>query len=234
MQHHGDVSIEICIKHILRVTGIDKYLIDPYTYITNIKEGIQNVKYLLDIPMKSVPYRHSVSDLLLYSRSIRKVRNTPIDMLTDILSYVKDQLIHNPSTIGNIIHRRMNKLLIDIISRSSIEYDISMAYLCKLIIKEVFIHGKRLVYSTPTDAFDTTLTVIDTYRYSWNEKLIVFSYLAGRIPFLQEALKRCGRKRFNRFHSVELASSLTHARKLIKTHTVLSIVHGEICSYDPV
>jgi hypothetical protein len=232
MQHHGDVSIETCMKHIFRVARIDKYLIDPYNHIAEIEEGMQNIKYLINIPIKWMPYRRSMSDILLYSRYIRKIRNTPIDNLSEIMTYVKDQLIHNPVMIGKIIQRNINNLLIDIISKSSIEYDISMAYLCKLLIKEVFIDGKHLIYSVPTDSINTPRTVVDSYRYTWNEKLIVFSYLAGRIPFLHEALNRCTKMSFSRFRSVDLSSSLKHARNLLRTHSVLSIVNGEICSYE--
>lgn len=232
MQHHGNVSIETCMKHIFRVARIDKYLIDPYDYITEIEEGIQNIKYLINVPVKWMPYRRSMSDILQYTRYIRKIRNTPIDNLSEILIYIKDQLIHNPVMIGKIIQRNINKLLINIIARSSIEHDISMAYLCKLLIKEVFIDGKHLIYSVPTDSINTQRTVVDCYRYTWNEKLIVFSYLAGQIPILYEALNRCNKKRFSRFLSVDLSSSLKHARDLIRNHSVLSIVNGEICSYD--
>lgn len=188
-------------------TNMHAYPTDSHRYIEDISHLTANHSTAL------LKYR-SFSDSDLRMDHYRK------PSLLDVLNNVRQSLKHSPNTICPLIAKRLNGSLTEIINRSLIEHDISMAYMFKLIIKEVFIKGFRV----------TSLPDNPSYRvyYTWTEKLYVFCYLVHNMPIINGALQRARKTEYSRYYTVNLPAALNHARGVIKNHSPIDIIRDSL------
>lgn len=159
---------------------------------------IADIAYLSDVPMKVLSGKEFIND-------------NPDTNIIKVLRHVQATFMHHPEDICRSVYIKLNDKLTDIIKKSTIEHDISLAYLLKCIIKEILINGARY-----TD---------NTYRYTWKDKLEAFYYICGQLRFIEAATMR---SKSCACRSVDLISSLNHARQLTKRMPLMEIIRDSL------
>ena len=160
---------------------------------------IDDIEYLSDIPIKSLSDEELISD-------------EPLTKIIKVLKLIQTTFMHHPEDISRCVYEKLNNKLTDIIKKSTIEHDISMAYLLKCIIKEILVNGLHRMDNT-------------TYKYTWKDKLEAFYYICGQLRFIEAATMRS-----NKYvrQSVDLILSLNNARQLIKRQPLMEIITESI------
>ena len=151
---------------------------------------IDDILYLSDMPTKM----SSSKDFI----------NKPVTDIIRILKHIQTIFMHRPENISRSVYTKLNDKLTDIIKKSTIEYDISIAYLLKYIIKEILVNGTR---------------------YSWKDKLEAFYYICGQLRFIDVATIRSNKYMHQ---AVDLISSLNHVRRLTKRQPLMEIIRDSI------
>ena len=158
---------------------------------------IDDISYLSDIPIKVL----SGEEFIEPSTNIIKA-----------LKLIQTTFMHYPEDISRCVYIKLNDKLTEIIKKSTIEHDISIAYLLKSIIKEILLKGVRRTDNT-------------TYRYTWKDRLETFYYLCDQLRFIEAATMRSN----NYTHqSVDMISSLNRVRQLTKRQPLMEIIRDSI------
>ena len=202
-----DDTMQTALMYLFNDTNIHAYLTDSHRYIEDVSYLTSNHSNAL------LKYRSfSDSDLRMYSHKKPS--------LLDVLNNVRQSLKHSPNTICPLIAKRLNGSLTEIIRRSSIEHDISMAYMFKLIIKEVFIKGFRAPDNLSCRIY-----------YTWTEKLYVFCYLVHNMAIINGILQRARKTEHSKYYTVNLPSALNYAREVLKNHSPMDIICDSLHSH---
>lgn len=196
--NHTTVESDLILSVLRYVFHSDCTLEEIYKTSPSILQTIiDDISYLSDIPIKAL----SGEEFIEPSTNIIKV-----------LKLIQTTFMHYPEDISRCVYTKLNDKLTEIIKKSTIEYDISMAYLLKSIIKEILLNGVRRTDNT-------------TYRYTWKDRLETFYYLCGQLRFIEAATMRSN----NYTHqSVDLISSLNHARQLTKRQPLMDIIRDSL------
>lgn len=152
---------------------------------------IADVLYLSDMPTKITLSKEFIND-------------NPETKIIKVLKYIQTTFMHHPDDIRRSVHTRLNDKLTDIIKKSTIEHDISIAYLLKYIIKEISVNGTN---------------------YSWKDKLEAFYYICGQLRFIEAATIRSNS---HAYQSVDLITSLNHVRELTKRVSLMEIIRDSL------
>ena len=181
------LSVLYHIFHHIRTTD------DIHTMNTDLLQNIiDDILYLTDTSIETIMH------------SINTHNYNPKTKIIKVLKYVQIMFMHHSDAICHSVYMRLNNRLTDIIKTSTIEHDISIAYLIKRIIKEISINGTR---------------------YTWKDKLEVFYYICGHMHYLEAASVRSNR---SKRQSVDLISSLNHVRQLTEQKTLMEIIRDSI------
>ena len=160
------------------------------TDIDLLQAIIDDILYLSDIPTKM----SSSKDFI----------DNPGTKIFIILKCVQTTFMHHPENISRSVYIKLNDKLTDIIKKSTIEYDISMAYLLKYIIKEILVNGTH---------------------YSWKDKLETFYYICSQLRFIEVANMRSNKYTHQ---AVDLISSLNRIRQLSERKPLMEIIRDSI------
>ncbi len=153
---------------------------------------IDDILYLMDTSIETI------------MRSINAYNDDQKTNIIRVLKCVQTTFMHYPEVISRSVYIKLNDKLTDIIKKSTIEYDISMAYLLKYIIKEILVNGTR---------------------YSWKDKLEAFYYICGQLRFIDVATIRSNKYTHQ---AVDLISSLNHVRQLTKRKPLMEVIRESI------
>ena len=140
--------------------------------------------------------------------------SNPSSKIIRVLEYIQSSFMHRPDGICYAIYMHLNDRLTDIIKKSAIEHDISIAYLIKRVIKEILINGIRYINND------------NVYRYTWKDKLEAFYYICGYMRCIEAASMRANRS--NHCQSVDLISSLNRVRQLTERKTLIEIINESL------
>lgn len=150
------------------------------------------------------------------------------ERLVDSIKYIRAILKHSPDTIGKSLYNHLNYKLNEIIEHSAIEHDISMAYLLKIVIKEILVKGARK--SCPCNSFfiDDAVKANIPYHYTWKDKLTAFSFVCGNMRYIEGAMLRTYHLPKRYMHKADLSTSLNHARRLMKRKDLMTIINDSL------
>ena len=166
-----------------------------------------------DIRKMNTDFLQNIIDDILYltdtsietiMRGINAQNDNTVTKLFNVLKYIQTTFMHHPENIGHSVYMHLNNRLTDIIKKSTIEHDISIAYLIKRVIKEI---------------------LINSTSYTWKDKLEAFYYICGHMRYLEAAAVRSNR--FKR-QSVDLISSLNHVKQLTEQKTLMEVIRDSI------
>lgn len=220
-----DDTIGTGLKLVICTNNIDHLIDNQDSFFGTIIEAIDNVKYI----NRSFDYMRSIkrslsSDACLHYGNTYNSR-LPLDELINELSNLKLRLSHSQT---NNIYNRLTRDLDEIIKRSNIEHDISMAYLFKVMLKETLIKGKHIINSKDTIRLYDNNPNETIYRYTWRDKFIVICYVLGHVPYINGALNRSRSADCCKYRRADLISALQHPRKLLSDHTTHEIAIDSI------
>lgn len=193
----------------------DKYISDNIHDICDVllRNVIEDIEHLLGNLNRSVQSNITKRDTdhnsFCHDRLMVK--------LIDYIKAIELEFKHRPDRISKIIYDKLNGRLSDIIKNSTIEHDISMAYLLKLIIKEILVKGTA-------NADNKGIP----YRYTWVDKTIAFCYICGHIRCIEAATARIMHSNYAFKQSVDLISSLNHVRQLVARKTLMEIINDSL------
>lgn len=193
----------------------DKYISDNIHDICNmlLRNAIEDIEHLTSNLNKSAQSNTAKRDTDYDS----VYRDKLIVNLIDRIKAIELEFKHRPDRISKIIYDKLNGRLSDIIKNSTIEHDISMAYLLKLIIKEILVKGTANANNKGIP-----------YSYTWVDKLIAFCYICGHIRCIEAATARIMHSNYAFKQSVDLISSLNHVRQLVARKTLMEIINDSL------
>ena len=220
-----DDTIQIGLKLLMCTNKIDLILSNQERFLSEITEAIDNLKFI----------NGSVDRTRLLKRSFSKDMNThygttyntrsPLEELINELMNLKLTLSHSSATN---IYARLTGDLDEIIKRSNIEYDISMAYLFKLMLKETIVKGKHVTVCSDQDQLYDKAITETIYRYTWRDKFVVMCYILGHIPYTRTALLRARSMDQLKYGRADLESALKHPRRLLSEYNAYTIAIDSI------
>ena len=193
----------------------DKYISNNIHDICNVllSSAIEDIAYLSGNLNKSVQSnitkRDTDYDSVYYDKLMVK--------LIDCIKAIELEFKHRPDRISKTVYDTLNGRLSDIIKNSTIEHDISMAYLLKLIIKEILVKGTANANNKGIP-----------YSYTWVDKTIAFCYICGHIRYIEAATARIMHSNYAFKQSVDLISSLNHVRQLVARKTLMEIINDSL------
>ena len=193
----------------------DKYISDNIHDICNVllHSVIEDIEHLTGNLNKNTQ-----GDTMQYDTDYDSVyRDKLIVKLIDYIKAIELEFKHRSDHISKIIYDTLNERLSDIIKSSTIEHDISMAYLLKLIIKEILVKGTAKADNKGIP-----------YSYTWMDKLIAFCYICGHIRYIEAATARIMHSNYAFKQSVDLISSLNHVRQLVVRKTLMEIINDSL------
>ena len=193
----------------------DKYISDNIHDICNVLlcSVIEDIEHLLGNLNRSIR-----CDAMKHDTDYDSVyRDKLMVKLIDYIKAIELEFKHRSDHISKIIYDTLNGRLSDIIKCSTIEHDISMAYLLKLIIKEILVKGTAKADNKGIP-----------YSYTWMDKLIAFCYICGHIRYIEAATARIMHSNYAFKQSVNLISSLNHVRQLVARKTLMEIINDSL------
>lgn len=207
-----DDTIRVGLKLLMCTTDVEPVLNSPERYMKAIVEAIDNLKYINSIVDGSCLRKRSLSSDSHDCYGTTYNTRSPLDELINELTILRLNMAHSrPLDIYNRLTVEPN----EIIRRSNIEYDISMAYLFKLMLKETLVKGKHMnKHADRFSLYDGPVT--DTvYRYTWRDKFIVTCYVLGHVPYTHAALTRARRLNKLKYARADIITALQYPRQLL-------------------
>ena len=172
-----------------------------------IKEAMDNAKYLMNIPFLQRNRMRSYSGDFHIHYPTTQRSLSPMEEFMEIIENIELMYKHSPKKSGLNVYNRLNNDLTEIISRSSLEYDIYTAYMLKRFIKEAFINNDGA-----------------NINYSHHQKLIIFAFIVNHVPFIRLALQRSKQSIYK--GPVYFSSAMIRADDHIRQEGIISIIHG--------
>lgn len=215
-----DDTIRIGLKLLMCTTDVEPVLNSPERFMNAIVEAIDNLKYINSTVDRSrLPKRSFSSSSHIHCGTTYNTR-APLDELINELTILESNMAHSrPLDIYN----RLTVELDEIVSQSNIEYDISMAYLFKLMLKETLVKGKHInKHADRFSLYDGPVTDA-IYRYTWRDKFIVTCYVLGHVPYTHAALIRARRLNKLKYGRADIITALQHPRKLLTDYNAYII-----------
>lgn len=204
-------TILAALQHLFQ----DKYISDNIHDICDVllQNAIEDISHLTGNLNKST-YSNTTKHDTDYDNDYH---NKLMVKLIDCIKAIELEFKHRPDRISKTVYNTLNGQLSDIIKSSTIEHDISMAYLLKLIIKEILVKG-----TANTDNKGIP------YSYTWVDKTIAFCYICGHIRYIEAATARIMHSNYAFKQSVDLISSLNHVRQLVEQKTLMEIINESL------
>ncbi len=207
---------------------INDIILTALQYLFQDKHISDNIHDICDVLLRNAieDIEHLMGNL---NRSIRRDAMNPdtdygsvyhdklIVKLIDYIKAIELEFKHRPDCISKTVYDTLNGRLSDIIKSSTIEHDISMAYLLKLIIKEILVKGTANANNKGIP-----------YSYTWVDKTIAFCYICGHIRYIEAATARIIHSNYAFKQSVDLISSLNHVRQLVEQKTLMEIINESL------
>ncbi len=225
VQHYSgkpsiDDTIRVGLKLLMCTTDVEPVLNNPERFMNAIVEAIDNLKYINGAVNRSRLCKRSFSgDINIHCGTTYNTRS-PLDELINELTILRLNMSHSrPLDIYN----RLTVEPDEIIRRSNIEYDISMAYLFKLMLKETLVKGKHInKHADRFSLYDGPITET-IYRYTWRDKFIVTCYVLGHVPYTHAALTRARRLNYLKYGRADIITALQHPRQLLTDYNAYII-----------
>lgn len=220
-----DDTIRIGLKLILCIDNIDTLITDQEQLLIPIIDAIDNIKIMTSTVNRRRIITRSFSCNAQAHHGSTYATRSPLEALINELMNLKLCLSHSRSVN---IYSRLTGYFDEIIKRSNIEYDISMAYLFKVMLKETLVKGKHKIITTSIDKLYDNQSNETIYHYTWRDKFIVICYVLGHMPYINGALIRS--RSCNRYNcgSADLITALNHPRKLLTDYTAHDIAIDSI------
>ena len=220
-----DDTIHIGLKLLMCTDDIDRILSNQERFLNEITDAIDNLNFINCSVDRTCSLKRSFSnDMNIHYGTTYNTRS-PLEELINELMNLKLTLAHSRSAD---IYTRLTRDLDEIIKRSNIEYDISMAYLFKVMLKETLIKGKHITVCSDHERLYDDSTTETTYRYTWRDKFIVTCYVLGHIPYTRAALLRARSMNQLKYGRADLASALQHPRRLLSEYNTYTIALDSI------
>ena len=222
-----DDTIRIGLKLILRIDSVDMFIDNQEQTLIPIINATENIKLITGTVNRKRMMTRSISCDAHIHYGSTYAAHSPLEELINELMNLKICLSHEQSIN---IYSRLTGDFDEIIRRSTIEYDISMAYLFKLMLKETLIKGKHITITSDVNQLCDNHTYETIYRYTWRDKFIVICYVLGHIPYIHGALIRSRSTKPSKYGIIDLITALTHPRRVLADHTAYDIAIGSINS----
>lgn len=232
VQHYSnklsiDDTIRVGLKLLMCTGDIEPIFNDTERFMNAIVEAIDNLRYINSIVDISRSHKRSLSSGVHNHYGTAYNTRAPLDELINELTKLKLNMSHSgPQDIYN----RLTVELDEIIRRSNLEYDISMAYLFKIMLKETLIKGKHVSkHNVSLPLCDGPVTD-SIYRYTWRDKFIVTCYVLGHVPYTHAALARARRLNYLKYSRADITAALQHPRQLLTDYNAYMIAIDSINS----
>ena len=220
-----DDTVRLGLKLVLCTDNPEMIIANQEQSLIPIINAIDNIKLITDIVnRKRIITRSFSCDAHIHYGSTYAARS-PLDELVNELTNLKLCLSHARSID---IYSRLTGNLNEIISRSKIEYDVSLAYLFKLMLKETLVKGKHVKITHDTNQLYDNNTNETIYRYTWRDKFIVICYVLGNLPYINGALIRSRSMKHFKHGNIDLKIALNRPRKLLSEYTAYDIAIDSI------
>ena len=221
-----DDTIQIGLKLLMSSDNIDRIMHNQSHFLNAITDAIDNLKFINSSVDRTRSLKRSFSNGTSMHYGTAYHTRSPLEELINELMNLKLTIAHSASLTN--IYTRLTGDLDEIIKRSNIEYDISMAYLFKRMLKETLIKGKHVtVCSEHAQLYDDSITET-IYRYTWRDKFVVTCYVLGHIPYSRAALLRSRSMDQFKHGRADLAAALQHPRRLLTEYNAYTIAIDSI------